>query len=141
VIITDTLNGRTVEDVRRNQDGSVTFYTDNGRTLTLYVENARIEVKPPKLILPDSRPIEDFPSERMHLAQAFIGHMIQYASYDDQGFITFVCEPQRGREMFRKSHGHREIRLTHSSGLIDELPPVSAVVALPSLSVLGETSL
>jgi hypothetical protein len=136
VIITDTLNGHTVEDVRRNQDGSVTLYTDHGRVLTLHVDGGRITVKPPKLILPDARPIEELPSERMRLREAFQGFMVNHVTYDDQGFLNVVCDPH-GR--FTLTRGHREVRITHHDGLIDELPPVSAVIALESLSVFGES--
>lgn len=140
MIITDALNGHTVEDLRRNQDGSVTLYCDSGRTLTLYVNDlGRIDVKPQKLILPDSLPVEDFPSERMRLLQAFQGYRIDYATYDDHGCITFVCAPLEswnGRES--KAIGHREIKLAHSGGMIDELPPVSAKITLEGLSIFGE---
>jgi len=150
MIITDALNGHTVEDVRRNQDGSVTLYTDHGRTLTLHVEDGRITVKPPKLILPDARPIEELPSERMRLREAFQGFMVSHATYDDFGAINFVCEPhtttvsaEKKREgVFLITPGtvaHREVRVTHHNGLIDELPPVSAIVALESLGVFGES--
>lgn len=139
MIITDTLNGHTVEDVRRNQDGSVSLYTDNGRVITLHVECGRIEVKPPKLILPDARPIEELPSERMRLREAFIGHRINYAVYDDAGGISVVCDPQPGTEKYSKASGHREIRITHSAGMIDELPPVSAIISLESLAIFGAT--
>lgn len=135
MIITDTLNGHTVEDVRRNQDGSVTLYTDHGRVLTLHVDGGRIVVKPPKLILPDARPIEELPSERMRLREAFQGFMVSHVTFDDHGFLNVVCDPHGSYTLTR---GHREVRITHHNGLIDELPPVSAVIALESLSVFGE---
>jgi len=137
VIITDTLNGHTVDDVRRNQDGSVSLYTDNGRVITLHVDNGRIEVKPTKLILPDARPVEEFPSQRMRLREAFVGHRINYAVYDDMGCISVVCDPQPGAQKYSKASGHREVRITHSAGLIEELPPVSAIVTLESLAIFG----
>lgn len=138
MVITDTLNGHTVEDVRRNADGSVTLYCASGRNLTLYVSSGRIEAKPPKIILPDAPPVEVVPSTRMRLRESFLGQTINYGYYTETGALTFVCEPLRhDREAYTKSSGHREIRLTHSNGLIDELPPVSAIVALPSLSLFG----
>lgn len=139
MIITDTLNGHTVEDVRRNPDGSVSFYCSSGRTITLCVDAGKIGVKPQKFLLPgDDIPLELVQSERMRLREAFQGHMIEYAYYDEEGHLTFVCEPLRhDREKYQKSIGHREIRLSHSAGSIDELPPVSAVVSLPSLSLFG----
>jgi len=139
VIVTDTLNGHTIEDVRRELDGSVTFYCDSGRTLNLHVLNSKIEAKPRKLILDEREVVEIEPSERMRLLRAFQGFMVKYAVYDDHGFITFVCEPlNHNREVYKKSTGHREICLTHKNGLINELPPVSAIIAIESLSVLGE---
>jgi hypothetical protein len=146
MIITDALNGHTVEDVRRNQDGSVTLYTDHGRTLTLHVDGGRIVVKPPKLLLPDARPIEEMPSERMRLREAFLGFMVSHVTFDEQGFLNVVCAPHdRGSFVRREcgnmtlTRGHREVRITHHNGLIDELPPVSAIIALESLSVFGES--
>ena len=139
MVITDTLNGHTVEDVRRNADGSVTLYCASGRTLTLFVSSGRVEAKPHKVILPDAPPAEVLPSARMRLLEAFQGHMVNYCYHDEGGCLIFVCEPLRhDREVFKKSSGHREIRLAHSNGLIDELPPVSAVIGLPSLSLFGE---
>ena len=139
MVITDTLNGHTVEDVKRNADGSVTLYCASGRTLTLLVSGGRVEAKPPKVILPDAPPVEVLPSTRMRLREAFQGHAIHYGHYDDHGNLIFVCDPLRhDREKFQKAHGHREIKITHSNGLIDELPPVSAVISLPSLSLFGE---
>jgi hypothetical protein len=138
MIITDTLNGVTVEDVRRNQDGSVTLFCDSGKVLVLYVESGRIEAR---LHLPrlEEDVTEIAPSERMRLLEAFQGELINYATYDDNGFINFVCEPHRHLyAAYTKSHGHRTILLTHHNGRIDELPPVSAVVALPSLAVFGK---
>lgn len=138
MIITDTLNGYTVEDVRRNKDGSVTLYTDNGRKLTLFVYRGRIEAMPPKLVLPGCEPPHVNPeSQRMRLQEAFVGLMVDYATYTEDGCLNLTCQPLRGREKYSKSSGHREIRLTHSQGLIDELPAVSAVVSLPSLAVFG----
>jgi len=139
MIVTDTLNGHTIEDVRRNQDGSVTMYCDSGRTLTLHVENGVVEVKPEKLILPDSVPIEAMPSDRMRLLQAFQGYTVNYAHHNDSGGLVFVCEPLRStKEKYAKSCGHREVAVSHSNGFIDELPPVSAIITMPSLSVFGE---
>ena len=141
MIVTDTLNGHTVEDVRRNLDGSVTLYCTSGRTLELYVSAGRIEAKPPKLILPDQPAPAPAPSERMRLTEAFLGMMINYACYDERGFLTIVCERLRhDRQMYAKSYGHREITLTHSNGLIDEAPPVSAVIGLPSLAIFGDAN-
>lgn len=140
MIITDALNGHTVEDVRRNQDGSVTLYTDLGRTLTLHVEDGRIAVKPPKLILPDARPIEELPSERMRLREAFQGFKVNYVTFDDRGFLNVVCDPLPGTEKYSKASGHREVRIAHHNGLIDELPPVSAVIELEGLAVFGEAN-
>ena len=138
MIVTDTLNGHTVEDVRRELDGSVTLYCDSGRTLNLHVLNNKIEAKPRKLIL-DEREVVVEPSERMRLLTAFQGFMVKYAVYDNCGFITFVCEPlKHNREAYKKSTGHREICLTHKNGLINELPPVSAIITMESLSVFGE---
>jgi hypothetical protein len=136
VIVTDTLNGRTVEDIQRNADGSVSFYCDSGHDLTLYVKEGQIEAMPPRMILPDAPVVELHGSKRMRLLEAFQGFMVNYAYYDDQGCIIFVCEPLH--DGFFISHGHREIRVTHTNGRIDELPPVSAVVKLPSLAVFGE---
>jgi hypothetical protein len=139
VVITDTLNGSTIEDLRRNQDGSVSFYCDSGRSITLCVENGRIEVSPSKLIMPDATPIEEFPSVRMRLLEAFQGFMVSYAYYDEEGCVTFVCEPLRhDTEQYAKSSGHREIRLAHTDGIINELPPVSAKISLIGMSVLGD---
>lgn len=138
MIITDTLNGHTVEDVRRNQDGSVSFFTDNGRVLTLHVQDGEIQARPQKLILPDSKPIEEMPSERMRLREAFVGFTINYAVYDELGNINIVCDPLHGREMYSKAVGHREVRITHHNGLIDELPPVSAVINLEGQTLFGE---
>ena len=135
--ITDTLNGCTIDDVRRNADGSVTLYSDSSRELTLHVWEGIIEAKPPKIVLPNVAELVVVPSERMRLLQAFQGLMIKYAHYDDAGSLIFVCEPLRGKNKFEKSHGHREIKLTHSQGLIDELPPVSAIIKLPSLGLFG----
>ena len=135
--ITDTLNGCTIDDVRRNADGSVTLYSDSSRELTLHVWKGIIEAKPPKIVLPNVAELVVVPSERMRLLQAFQGLMIKYAHYDDAGSLIFVCEPARGKKKFEKSHGHREIKLTHNQGLIDELPPVSAIIKLPSLGLFG----
>ena len=143
MVVTDTLNGRTVEDVRRNIDGSVTFYCDSGHKLTLYVEDGQIEAKPRdlKVALGLEEPVE-LPSERMRLREAFQGYTVNYAHYNDDGSIVFVCDALRSnREKYAKSSGHREINLAHSNGLIDELPPVSAMIAMPSLSVMGEQNL
>lgn len=115
----------------------MSLYTDNGRTITLHVDGGRIAVKPPKLILPDARPIEELPSERMRLREAFIGHRINYAVYDDAGCISVVCDPLPGAEKYSKASGHREVRITHHDGLIDELPPVSAIISLESLAIFG----
>lgn len=137
--ITDTLNGHTVEDVRRNADNSVTLYCTSGRTLELYVSNGFIEVKPPRIILPDQPDPAPAPSERMRLREAFLGMMVNYAYHNDSGYLVIVCEPLRhDRDMYAKAHGHREITLTHSNGVIDELPPVSAIIGLPSLAILGD---
>ena len=77
--------------------------------------------------------------QETRLLDAFRGHTIEYAYYTERGFLTFVCEPLRhDREAYTKSSGHREVRVAHSDGLIDELPPVSAVIAMPSLSVFGD---
>jgi hypothetical protein len=139
VRITDTLNGHTVEDVRRNDDGSVTFYCDSGRYLTLEVLAGVIEAKPRKLVIPGQPELTDMASARMRLLDAFRGLMISHAYYDDSGSLIFVCEPcNTGGPMFEKSHGHREIKLTHSQGRIDELPPVSAIIKLPGLAVFGK---
>ena len=137
--ITDTLHGRTVEDVRRNKDGSVTLFCDCGRTVTLHVVDGQVRAKPPELVLPDKR-LEEIVSERMNLLQAFVGFTIDYVvSNANDGSITIVCQPQRhDRETYKKSLGYREVRLTHSNGLINELPPVSAVVKLPSMSLFGK---
>lgn len=136
--ITDTLNGRTVEDVRRNPDGSVTLYCDSGHEVCLFVCDNRIEVKPPRLYLPD-QPFVEPDSQRMRLMEAFQGFMINYVHYDEGGNLIFVCEPMRhDRDPYKKALGHREIKVAHSHGLIDELPPVSAVMTLPSLSIFGK---
>jgi hypothetical protein len=140
MIVTDTLNGHTVEDVRRNADGSITLFCDSGRRLTLYVSKGVVVVRPPKIYLPDQF-IPQVVSERMRLLQAFQGLMVNYATYDDQGCITITCEPLRGRESYTKSCGHRTVKLTHRNGLIDDLPPVSAIVALTGLSVFGDQNL
>lgn len=138
MIITDTLNGQTVEDVRRETDGSVTFYCDSGRTLTLFVCNGRIEAKPPGIVLPDQPNQAVQPSSRMRLLEAFQGFMINYAAYREDGSIDIVCEPLRhDREAYQKAHGHREVHLAHNKGLIDELPPVSAKISLEGLKVFG----
>ena len=132
--ITDTLNGHTVEDVRRNPDGSVTLYCTSGRSLTLYVEKGKIVAKPPKIILPDvPEPKVPF-SERMRLRESFQGYMIEYVTSDDAGCLDFICERLRGLEKYSKQAGRREIRLTHTNGLINELPPVSARIFLEGLS-------
>jgi hypothetical protein len=139
VRITDALNGHTVEDVRRNSDGSVTLYCDSGRPLTLHVWKSIISVKPPKIILPDMPEPAMVHSTRMRLLDAFQGLMVSHAHYDDSGAIVVVCNPVNdGSAMFAKSHGHREIKMTHSQGRIDELPPVSAIIKLPGLAVFGE---
>lgn len=136
--ITELLNGSTIEDVRRNPDGSVTLFCDSGKTATLFVEEGEIRLKPAKLELP-FQPVQPVQSERMNLLQAFQGFQINYAYYDDEGAVTFVCEPlPHTTETFKKSAGHREVRLMHHDGLIDELPPVSAIIGLPGLSVFGE---
>ena len=139
MVVTDTLNGRTVEDVRRNIDGSVTFYCDSGHTLTLYVEDSQIKAKPRDLIVsPEPERAVELPGDRMRLREAFQGHTVNYAYYGDAGDIIFVCEPLRhDREAYAKSSGHREITVAHSKGLIDELPPVSAIITIPSLSFSG----
>lgn len=139
--ITDFLNGHTVEDVRRNKDMSVTLFCDSGRTITLHVINGRIEAKPPEIRLDDEldRELEVAYSDRMRLREAFLGHMINYVAYNKDGGLIFVCEPTKHyREMYKKSHGHREITVSHTNGVINELPPVSAVIALPGLSVFGQ---
>ena len=139
--ITEFLNGHTVEDIRRNRDDSVTLFCDSGRTITLHVVNGKIEARPPEIRLPDQseEQLEIAFSERMRLREAFQGYMINYAIYDQKGGLVFVCEPHKhNREKYKKSHGHREITMSHSNGIIDELPPVSAVIALPSLSVFGK---
>jgi hypothetical protein len=136
MIITDVLNGHTVEDVRRNTDGSVSLYCASGRQVTLFVCNGRVEAKPAKIILPDSPPVDIPLPNRMRLLTAFQGFTIEYCYYDDANALVFVCEPLRhDREAYTKASGHREIRLAHTNGLIDELPPVSAKVALPALSL------
>ena len=139
MMITDALNGHTIEDVRRNPDGSVTLYCDSGRTINLHVVSGIIQALPPKIALPE-RDLGPEPfSEQMRLREAFEGMMINYAHYNDHGHLIFVCEPLRhNRERYAKSYGHREVTLTHSNGLIDELPPVSAIVGLPGLSVFGK---
>jgi hypothetical protein len=138
MIITDTLNGRTVVEVRRIE-GGVRFYTDSSTELDLYVnENGVISVKPKKLILPE-RPEELIvPGERLKLSEAFQGYEIEYAAYTSEGNVIFACEPlKHNREMYKKAHGRREITLTHTDGVIDELPKVSARVKLPGLKVMG----
>lgn len=138
MIITDTLNGQTIEDVRRNPDGSVILFCDSGRKITLYVNQGLIVAKPPKLILPDQPEMPILSTARMRLREAFEGMMIKYASYTPGGALNFVCEPVRSnKEMYQKAAGYREIRLTHTNGLIDELPAVSARITLPSLSIFG----
>jgi hypothetical protein len=132
VQITDALNSHTVEDVRRNADGSVTLYCDSGRELTLYVWQGRIEAKPPKIILLDAPEQIILPSTRMRLLDAFQGLRVNHAYYDASSSIVFVCEPcNTGKAMFEKSFGHREIKLTHSLNIIDEFPSVSAIIKLP----------
>jgi len=67
---------------------------------------------------------------------AFQGLMIKYANYTEEGFVTIVCEPLRhDREKYVKSCGHREVCLTHKNGLINELPPVSAIISMPGLKL------
>ena len=135
MIVTDTLNGHTVEDVRRNHNGSVTLYCDSGRALTLHVLQGRIEVSPEKVVIPDGAVVPEPPSVRMRLLEAFQGYMVNYAHYDDKDDLVFVCEP------VNQSFGHREIKLAHENGLISELPPVSAIIGLPSLSIFGKANL
>jgi hypothetical protein len=78
-------------------------------------------------------------STRLNLLAAFQGYMVNYVYHDDTGNLVFVLEPKRhNREKYTKSSGHREIRVTHHNGLVEELPPVSAKVNLPSLAVLGK---
>ena len=139
--ITDLLNGHTVEDVRRNNDGSVTLYCDSGRTVTLFVCNGYIELKPEKLYLPDQQtPVPELFSTRMRLSDAFQGHMIDFVYTGDAGSLVFVCTPlRRDDEPLKKSYGHREVRLTHSGGQINEMPPVSAVIRPLGLSVFGSS--
>lgn len=135
--LTDSLHGRTVEDVRRNVDGSVVLYCDSGDPITLEVVNGRIEVRTERLTL-DTAPAVEINSTRMRLLEAFLGFTVNYAFYDDDNDLIFVCEPKaHATEKYKKSYGHREIKLGHTNGVIDELPPVSAKIALPSLGLFG----
>ena len=136
--ITDTLHGRTVEDVRRSVDGSVTIYCDSGHHITLEVVDGKIEARTDLVKLDTSAPVE-ISSTRMRLLEAFQGHRINYAYYDDDDNLVVVCEPMINS--WKKSHGHREVVLKHTHGVIDELPPVSAKITLPSLGILGEQNL
>jgi hypothetical protein len=130
MVITDTLNGRTVEDIRRNEDGSVTIYCDSGHILTLEVVGGVIQARPQPILFAGVEVIQPA-STRLNILAAFQGLMVKYVHYDDIGCLIFVCEP------IGKSIGHREIRITHTNGLVDELPPVSAIISLPSLAVAG----
>ena len=136
MIITDTLNGRTIDDVRRI-DGGVRFYTDSSSEVTLCVQDGLIVVKPPKLILPD-RPEPVIVSTRLKLVESFQGYRINYVAYTSDGGLLFVCDPlNHNVKQYTKSPGRREITLTHTNGIIDELPKVSAKVALEGLDVKG----
>ena len=135
MIITDTFNGHTIEDVRRSADGSVTMYCDSGRALTFSVIDGEIQAKPVFIALDSIK--ANYAGQRLRLLEAFQGHMVDYVTRDDKG-LTFVCEPlKHDREAYQKAHGFREIRLTHTDGIIDELPPVSAKVSLEGLKVFG----
>jgi len=141
VIITDTLNGHTIEDVRRNHDGSVTLYCDSGRVLTLEIFEGVVSVRLKALLDPDQELFAQ-PSERMRLLEAFQGHTVNYAYHTEAGNLVFVCEPlKHDTKAFHKSAGHREITLTHTDGLINELPPVSAKIAIKPLSLAGKSNL
>jgi hypothetical protein len=130
MVITDTLNGRTVEDIRRNEDGSVTLYCDSGHILTLEVVGGVIQAKPKAILFAGVEVIQPA-STRLNILAAFQGLMINHVLYDENDYLIFVCDP------IGKSHGHREIRVTHTNGLVDELPPVSAIISLPSLAITG----
>ena len=141
MIITDTLNGHTIEDVRRNHDGSVTLYCDSGRVLTLEVFEGVITVRQEPLLAQNIELVVP-PSERMRLLQAFQGHTVNYVYHTEMGNLVFVCAPlKHNTKTFHKAAGHREITLTHTGGLINELPPVSAKISIESLSLAGKSNL
>ena len=136
MIITDALNGRTIDDIRR-VDGGVRFYTDSSSEITLCVQNGIVVLKPPKLILPGIF-IPETTSTRLRLVEAFQGYKINYVAYTSDGGLLFVCDPAKHNvKQYTKSPGRREILLTHTNGVIDELPCVSAKIALEGQTIKG----
>lgn len=136
--LTEFLNGQTIEDIRRNKDMSVTFFCDSGRVITLHVENQEIRAKPINYKRLDKleHDLEIAYSQRMRLREAFLGYRINHIVYDGGGNLIFVCYPEKhSAEKYTWSYGHREIKVTHSNGIIDELPPVSAKIEVPGLAV------
>jgi hypothetical protein len=131
VQITEALSGRTIEDVRRNSDGSVSLYCDSGQVVTLRVDEGEIRAAPKSIILPGISTPET--GTRMNLLESLQGFRIEYAFYQGDN-LFFSCEPvKHNATLWVKSLGSRYIRLTHTDGVIDEAPSVSAVIKLPGL--------
>lgn len=129
--ITEALSGRTIEDVRRNADGSVSLYCDSGQVVTLRVDEGEIRAAPKSIILPGISTPDT--GRRMSLLESLQGFMIEYAFYEDDDLV-FRCEPVKHNAIpGAKSLGSRDVRLTHTDGVIDEVPSVSAVIKLPGL--------